>query len=168
MADVKSLNDLFHLELRRIYDAEQRLVKALPAMVKAASSTELRQALQAHFEETEAHVDRVEQVFGFIGEKPKTDTCEAIKGLVKDAEDMMAVDVEGDLKDAGLIAAAQEVEHFEIAAYGTLRTWAVTMNNTEAMHVLEWTLEEEKNADKLLTQVASRLNLRAAQTPANG
>lgn len=162
MADARNLNDLFILKLRRTYDAEQRLTKALPELVNAASSSELKRALQTHLEETETHVDRLDQVFGLFDEKPNADTCEAMKGIIKDGQDILKLDADPAVKDAGLIAAAQDAEHHEIASYGTLRTWAATLNKHEAMHVLEWTLEEEENADKRLTQIASRLNLRAA------
>jgi ferritin-like metal-binding protein YciE len=162
MADVKSLRDLFVQNLRRIYDAEKRLVKALPKMRDAATSDELKHAFQTHFEETEAHCDRLDQIFEWFDEKPKPQTCEAVKGIVKDGEYVLDLDAEAAVKDAALIAAAQEAEHFEIASYGTLRTWATVLGNTEAMQVLEVTLEEEKNADALLTNIAGTLNLRAA------
>lgn len=166
MAELKNLHDLFVHELRRMYDAEQQLTKALPKLTEAASSTDLKHAFTAHFEETEAHVDRLDQVFGLFDEKPKAETCEGMKGLIKDGEDVLELDADPAVKDAGLIAAAQEAEHFEIAAYGTLRTWAVNLNRKEAMHILELTLEEEKNADKKLTEIASTLNLRAAEAHA--
>jgi ferritin-like metal-binding protein YciE len=162
MADAKTLNDLFIRELRRAYDAEQRLTKALPKLRDAASSSELKHAFQAHFEETEVHVDRLDQVFELLGEKAKAETCEGIKGIIKDGQHAIDLDAEPVVKDAGLIAAAQEAEHFEIAAYGTLRTWAVVLDKKDAMQVLEVTLEEEKNADTLLTGIANTLNPLAA------
>jgi ferritin-like metal-binding protein YciE len=162
MADVKTLNDLFVHWLRRVYDAEQRLTKALPKLEEAADASDLKHAFRAHCEETETHVERLEQIFGLFGEQAKATTCESVKGIIKDADDMIDLDAEPAVRDAGLIAAAQEAEHFEIGAYGTLRTWAAALGKQEAMHILEWTLEEEKNADKLLTQIASQLNVRAA------
>jgi ferritin-like metal-binding protein YciE len=165
MADIENLTDLFIQKLRRIYDAEQRLVKALPDLRDAASSPDLRAAFQAHFEETEAHVDRLVQVFGFFNQKPDADTYHSIKGAIKDGDDALTLDTEPAVKDAALIAAAQDAEHIEIAAYGTLRTWAATLKQLEAVHVLEWTLEEEKNADKRLTDIAHGLNVRAAAAP---
>src|ERR1700704_2032147 len=130
MADIENLSDLFNGKLRRIYDAEQRLVKALPKLRDAASSADLRAAFQAHFEETEAHVDRLEQVFGFFNEKPAPPPCHSIKGAIKDGDDAIALDAdEPAVKDAALIAAAQHAEHIEIAMYGTLRTWAATLKH---------------------------------------
>ena len=161
MAHAKSLNDLFLMNLRRVYDAEKRLVKALPKLRDAATSEELKHAFQAHFEETEAHVDRLDQVFGWFDEEPKASTCDSIKGILEDGKDAIDLDAEGTVKDAALIAAAQDAEHFEIASYGTLRTWATALGNNEAMQALEVTLEEEKNADALLTNIAATLNLRA-------
>lgn len=163
MADVKSLNDLFIVNLRRAYDVENRLVKALPTMRDAATSEELKHALQTHLEETKAHVDRLDQVFDWCRQKPEARTCESIKGILEDNKDVVKLDAEAAVKDAALIAAAQEAEHLEIALYGTLRTWAGVLVMREAMEALELTLEEEKAADGLLTGVAGTLNLRAAQ-----
>jgi ferritin-like metal-binding protein YciE len=165
MADVKSLTDLFVYELRRVYDAEQRLSKALSRLAGAVSSSELKQAAQSHFEETEAHVDRVEQIFELLDQKPKADTSDAIKGAIKEIEDMLDLDADSAIRDAGLIAAVQEAEHLEIAIYGTLRTWAVVLNHKEIMQILELTLEEEKSADARLTQIANSLNTLAASAP---
>jgi ferritin-like metal-binding protein YciE len=169
MPEITNLRELFIFNVRRAYDAEQRIVKALPVMRDAASSAELRHAFQAHLEETELHVDRLLQVFEWFDEKAKTETCHAVKGLIKDSDYaalLTLIDDETpikDVKDAALIAAAQQVEHVEIALYGTLRTWAITLDKRDAMEVIEVTLEEEKNADALLTGIAGTLNLRAAQ-----
>jgi ferritin-like metal-binding protein YciE len=162
MADVNTLNDLFIENLRRAYDAEQRLVKALPKLHDAATSEELRHALQTHAEQTQIHVDRLDQIFGWFGDKPKAQTCKSIKGSLDDSKHVMELDTDADVKDAAIIAAAQEAEHFEMALYGTLRTWAVVLGNNQAMEALEVTLEEEKAADALLTSVAATLNLHAA------
>jgi ferritin-like metal-binding protein YciE len=162
MANVKSLKDLFIENLRRAYDTEKRLVKALPDMRDVATSEELRHALQTHFEETEVQVDRLDQIFEWFGEKPKAHTCQSIKGILEDGKSAMDLDAQTDVQDAALIAAAQEAEHFEIALYGTLRTWAVLLGRNEAMQALEVTLEEEKAADALLTNIAATLNVRAA------
>ena len=162
MADMKSLKDLFIQNLRRAYDAEQRLVKVLPKMRDAATSEELRHAFQAHADETQGHISRLEQVFGWCDEKAKTETCESMKGILEDGKTMMDLDADPAVKDAALIAAAQESEHFEIACYGTLRTWAGVLDMQQAVQALEATLEEEKNADALLTNIAATLNLRAA------
>lgn len=162
MASAKSLHDLFIENLRRAYDTEKRLVKALPKLRDAATLADLRHALQTHFEETVVQVDRLDQVFGWFGEKPKTQDCESIKGILDDSKHAMDLDADPDVRDAALIAAAQEAEHFEIALYGTLRTWAVVLEKTDAMEALEVTLEEEKAADALLTSIAATLNVRAA------
>jgi ferritin-like metal-binding protein YciE len=164
MAD-KTLKDLFILRLRQMYDAEQRLTKALPKLKKEATSEDLKHAFQAHFEETEAHVDRVVRLFELFGQQAKADTCESIKGIIEDTEDLLGVDIDLAVRDAGIIAAAQEAEHFEIASYGTLRSWAIALENTAAMEICEVTLEDEKNADAKLTQIASTLNLQAAHQP---
>jgi ferritin-like metal-binding protein YciE len=164
MARFKNLTDLLIHQMRLVYDAEQRLTKALPKLEDAASATELKQAVHTHFEETEAHVDRLEQAFAMFDETPKPETCESMKGLIKDGKDATELDADDAVRDAAIIAAAQEAEHFEIAAYGTLRTWAVTLGRTEAVHLFEWTLEEEKATDHRLTQIAERLN-RAAAMP---
>ena len=161
MSDVNNLNDLFVHTLRRVYDAEQRLIKALPKLEKASSSPELKQAFQKHLKETETHVERLDRLFGLFDQKPNADTSESIKGLIKYGEDVAGLDAEEPVKDAGLIAAAQEAEHFEIAAYGTLRTWAQVLGKSEALQLLDWTLEEEKKADQTLTSIAGRLNFQA-------
>lgn len=168
MSRMKNLSDLFMEELRRVYDAEQRLVKALPKMAETAASPELRQAMTSHFEETEAHVDRIEQVFELMNEKPDAEKSEAIKGVIKEAEDMMSIEADDtSVRDAAMIAAAQEAEHLEIAAYGTLRTWAAALGKTDVMQILELTLEEEKSADRKLTDIAQVLNTRAAHAHAS-
>jgi ferritin-like metal-binding protein YciE len=161
MADVKSLKDLFLENLRRAYDTEQHLVEALPKLRDAATSDDLRHALQTHFEETEVQLDRLDQIFGWFDEKPKARTCESIKGILDDSQHVMDLDAEADVRDAALIAAAQEAEHFEIALYGTLRAWAAVLGKNDAMQALEVTLEEEKAADALLTSIAATLNARA-------
>jgi ferritin-like metal-binding protein YciE len=162
MADAKSLRDLFIENLCRAYDAEKRLVDALPGLRDAAHSEDLKHALQTHFEETEVHVSRLDQIFEWLGEKARTQTCKSIKGILDDGTRVRKLEAEPDVKDAALIAAAQEAEHFEIALYRTLRTWAVVLARTDAMQALEVTLEEEKAADALLTNIAATLNLRAA------
>ena len=162
MADAKSLNDLFLDNLRRAYDAEQRLVAALPELRDAATSGELKHAFQTHFEETEVHVNRLEQIFEWWAEDPEQEKCKSIEGTINEAKHVRKLNAEPDVKDAALIAAAQETEHVEIAIYGTLRTWAAILGKTEAMEALEVTLEEEKAADQLLTNIAATLNLKAA------
>src|SRR5437763_15922520 len=162
MAKMSTLQHLFLHELADLYDAEQRLTKALPEMEQNAISTELKQALQSHLSETETHVTRLEQIFGIFGNEAKGETCEGIKGLIEEAKDLLDEDAEDPVHDAGLIASAQKVEHYEIAGYGTLRTWADLLGRKEAAQLLEFTLDEEKQADQKLTEIARRLNLRAA------
>jgi len=162
MAEPKSLNDLFVQKLRFMYDAEQRLVKALPKLSKAASAPELKHAFDAHLKETETHVDRVEQLFGLFGATAKTDGNDSIKGIISAGDDVIGLDADPPVKDAALVAAAQGAEHYEIAEYGTLRAWARILGKTEAIQLLDWSLEDEKKADHTLTEVATRLNFQAA------
>jgi ferritin-like metal-binding protein YciE len=164
MARVKTLTELLIHQLRLMYDAEHRLEKGLPELADAAATPELVQAFRTHLEETEAHVDRIDQAFELFGQTPKEETCDSMKGIIKDGKDAIALDADPAIKDAALIAAAQEAEHFEIAAYGTLRTWAVALGKTEAVHLFEWTLEEEKETDRRLTQIAESINRAAAAT----
>ena len=138
----RNLNDLFIDQLRDIYDAEKQLVKALPKMAKAAHSTELRDGFTHHLEQTERQVERLEKVFEAAGHKAKAKTCEAMKGLVEEGKEMIDLNAEDDVRDAGLIAAAQKVEHYEIASYGCLCTWAEQLGFSEGQRLLHETLEE--------------------------
>jgi ferritin-like metal-binding protein YciE len=157
------LGKLFEDELKDIYWAEKALLKAIPKMIKNASSEELTEALENHLAETEEHVKRAEEVFAAIGKEPRGKKCEAMEGLIKEAEEIMDEAEEGVMMDAAIISAAQKIEHYEIASYGTLRTFAQTLGLDEAAGILESTLEEEKNADMTLTEVAvSTINLEAA------
>jgi ferritin-like metal-binding protein YciE len=157
------LQKLFEEELKDIYWAEKALLKALPKMIKNATSQDLVQALENHLSETEEQVTRVEQVFEVIGKDAKTKKCEAMDGLIKEAEEIMKESEEGVMLDAGIISAAQKIEHYEIASYGTLRTFAQTLGLEDAVSLLEQTLEEEKAADEKLTEVAqSAINAEAA------
>ena len=162
MAALTNLDDLFIRTLRRVYDAERRLSKALPRMAEAANAPELKLAFSAHLKETQTHIDRIEQVFGIFKRAANAETDDALKGLVKASEAVIDLRAAHPVKDAALIAAAQEAEHYEIAAYGTLRTWAQVLNKPEAVNLLEWTLEEEKKADQKLTGLAGSLNFQAA------
>ncbi len=160
-----NLHDLFVEQLRDMYDAEQRLVKALPKMAKAASCAELRAGFEQHLEQTKNHVTRLEQVFAQMGEKAKTETCPAMKGLIEEGDDIAGAGGCDEARDAGLIAAAQKVEHYEIASYGTLCTWAQQLGQHSAFDLLHQTLEEEKATDEKLTQMAeSKINLQAAHS----
>lgn len=150
-----ALNELFIDELKDIFWAEQHLTKALPKMAKAATTDELRNAIQKHLSETENHVTRLEQVFGSIGEKAVAKKCEAMAGLIKEGDEIVADTEKGSItRDAGIISAAQKVEHYEIASYGTLKTLASVLGYNEAAELLEATLQEEKGADGKLTQIA--------------
>lgn len=157
------LQKLFEEELKDIYWAEKALVKAIPKMIKKATSEDLIQALESHLAETEEHVTRVEEVFAEIGMDPKTKKCESMEGLISEAEEVMKDADDGVMLDAGIIASAQKVEHYEIASYGTLRTFAQTLGLKNAVQLLEQNLMEEKAADEKLTEVAeSSINMQAA------
>lgn len=161
---LESLDDLLVDQLRDLYDAESRLTKALPKMADAATSAELKNAFNGHLRETETHVRRLEEVFGILGESPKGTTCEAMKGLVKEGESMMATQADANVKDAGLIAAAQRVEHYEMAGYGTARTFAQHLGYLEAARLLQLTLDEEGAANKNLTRIAeTSVNWKASE-----
>lgn len=161
------LGKLFEDELRDIYWAEKALVKALPKMAKNATSEELVQAIEKHLEETETHVSRCEEIFSILGKEPRGKKCEAMEGLIKEAQTIMEEAEEGVMRDAAIISAAQKVEHYEIASYGTLRTFAQTLGLDDAVEILESTLEEEKQTDVSLTELAtSTINQDAAEEPA--
>lgn len=150
-----ALNDLFIDELKDIYWAEKHLTSALPKMAKAATSEQLRTAIENHLAETENHVTRLEQAFESIGEKAVAKKCEAMAGLIKEGEEIVTETEKGSLtRDAGIISAGQKIEHYEIATYGTLKTLAGILGYEEAAELLDATLGEEKNADSTLTQVA--------------
>jgi ferritin-like metal-binding protein YciE len=153
MANISTLNELFVEELRDLYDAEKQLTRALPKMAKAAASDKLRAAFQEHLQQTEGHVERLEQIFEALGEKATGKKCAAMAGLVKEGEEI-ASDTEEQVRDAGLIAAAQKVEHYEIAGYGTARTHAELLGQDDAVQLLEETLNEEKETDAKLTELA--------------
>ncbi|MES2593429.1 MAG: ferritin-like domain-containing protein [Bacteroidota bacterium] len=158
------LMKLFEDSLKDIYWAEKALTKALPKMVKNATSEELIQAIEDHLEETEMQVQKVEQVFEVIGKKAQAKKCEAMAGLIKEAEEIMKECDKGGMRDAGIIAAAQKVEHYEIASYGTLRTFAELLGLNEAVTLLQEILDEEKGADEKLTQIAeSTINIHALE-----
>ena len=159
-----SMEKLYVDQLRDIYDAENQLVRALPKMAKAARSGELRTAFEDHLEKTRGHVRRLDEIFRGLGHPPKGKSCKAMIGLVEEGEEMIRGDMDPSVKDAGLIAAAQKVEHYEIAAYGTLRTFAEFRGDSQAAQALQETLDEEYEADKTLTQVAeSQINVQAAE-----
>jgi ferritin-like metal-binding protein YciE len=150
----KTLNDLFLTTLKDVYYAEKAIVRALPKMAKAAESRDLKEAFLKHRDETAGHVQRLEQVFETIGKKASGKTCEAIKGIIEEGQEIMEDFEDSKALDAGLIAAGQAVEHYEIARYGTLRTWAQQLGMRDAARLLDQTLAEEKKTDQLLTQLA--------------
>lgn len=154
MAEMGTLHDAFLDELRDAYDAEKQVTKALPKMAKAASSPELRKAFELHLEETRGQIARLEEVFGTLGEKVRGKHCDGMEGIIEEGKSAMEEDFDDSTMDAALIASAQRVEHYEMAAYGTLVAWARAMGHTEAADLLEETLEEEKAADSKLTQLA--------------
>jgi len=159
---MESLQDLFVDQLRDLYNAENQLVKALPKMAKSSDSEELKNAFMGHLEETKGHVERLEQIFEKLGAKPGGKICKAMKGLVEEGSEMMEEDAEPPVMDAGLIAAAQRIEHYEMAGYGCVRNYAKLLGETEAAKLLQQTLDEEMAADKKLTRLADQsINARA-------
>ncbi|HEV8605139.1 MAG TPA: ferritin-like domain-containing protein [Tepidisphaeraceae bacterium] len=162
--ELNSLQDLFIEDLKDLYNAETQLVKALPKMAKAANDPDLKEAFETHFAETEGHVARLEQIFQSLDESPKGKKCKAMEGLVEEGKELMEEDATPGVMDAGLIGAAQKVEHYEIAGYGTVRTYAEVLGNDQAARLLQQTLDEEGMANKKLNKLAMQcINLEAAQ-----
>ena len=149
-----SLRTLWIEELRDLYSAETQLVKALPKMAKKATNPELKEAFESHLEETRNHVERLEEIFSRLGKKPTGKTCKAMKGLIEEGSEMMQEDGPESVLDAGIISAAQKVEHYEISGYGTARTFASILGEDEAEDLLQETLDEEGAADEKLTEIA--------------
>ena len=158
-----SLNELYVDELKDLFSAENQLVKALPKMAKAASSEELRQGFEDHLEQTKGHVARLEQIFESIGESAKGKKCLGMEGLVKEGAEIMDEDFDSDVMDAALTSAAQRVEHYEIAAYGTVRDYAELLNQQEHASLLQETLDEEKETDRRLTELSKKINAQATE-----
>ena len=154
---IKSLQELLLEELKDLYDAEHRILKALPKMAQAATNQQLKQGFEFHRTQTEQHVARLEKAFEQLDASAKKKTCEAIKGIIEEGEDLMGTKMEPEVADAALIGAAQKVEHYEIASYGTVRSWAQQLGQTEVASLLEQTLEEEKQTDQKLTQLAESM-----------
>lgn len=162
---LNSMDDLLVDQLEDLYDAEQRIVDALPKMVEAASCNELKAAFQEHLAQTKLHVSRLEQAFSLLNRDPNRKTCEAAKGLIKEGEQVIDCDGEDAVKDAALIAAGQRVEHYEIAGYGSARSFARCCGHEEVAQLLQQTLDEEGHADSKLTSIAENsINARAAQS----
>ena len=161
---MESLDELLAEELKDIYSAEKQLLRALPKMAKKASAPELKTALQEHVEMTQRQVERLEDVFAALGKPAKAKTCKAMQGLIEEATEIMEEDASDSVLDAGIIAAAQKVEHYEIASYGTVRTWARLCGEDEAANLLQETLDEESQTDERLTELAeSIVNPRAEE-----
>jgi ferritin-like metal-binding protein YciE len=160
----KKLDELFHDTLKDIYFAEKKILSALPKMAKAARDGELQAAFEKHHGETETHVSRLEQVFSAINAKPQGKTCDAIMGIIEEGQEIMKEYKGSPALDAGLVAAAQAVEHYEISRYGTLRTWAEELGLSDAVELLEATLNEEEATDEALTQIAETVVNQEAQT----
>ena len=151
---LNTLQKLYTDELRDLYNAETQLLKALPKMAKAASSEELKEAFEQHLEQTKGHVKRLEQVFEELDEKPKGKTCRAMKGLIEEGSEMLEEDGETSVRDAGIIVAAQKVEHYEIAGYGSVRTFAHLLGQNKAAELLQATLDEESETNEVLNRLA--------------
>lgn len=154
---VDTIEKLFEEELKDLYSAETQITKALPKMAKAAKSKELRSAFEHHLKETEGQIERLDQVFEILGKKPRQKTCEGMKGVLTEGEEMLTGTQEGDVRDVAMISAAQRVEHYEMAAYGTVRTYAERLGQSQIVKLLEQTLEEEKAADKKLTSISEHV-----------
>jgi ferritin-like metal-binding protein YciE len=152
-----TLEKLYINELRDLYNAENQLLKALPKIAKAASSEELKEAFEKHLEQTETHVERLEQVFEELGQNPKGKTCHGMKGLIEEGSEMLQKDGEESVLDAGIIVAAQKVEHYEIAGYGSVRTFAQLLGRNEAVELLQTTLNEESETNELLNKLAESI-----------
>lgn len=160
----ETLHDLYVDELKDLYSAENQIIKALPQMIQAASSPELHQALEHHLQVTRGQVDRLDQIFRNLGEQPHGKKCVGMEGLIKEGEELINHKVDPDVMDAGIIGAAQKVEHYEITAYGTARAHARELGYHDAAGLLQQTLDEEGDADKLLTRIAeTRVNKEASE-----
>lgn len=159
---LQSLNDLLIKELQDLYDAENQIIKALPKMAEKASSPELRSGINQHLEQTRGQVRRLDQIFDQLRDIDRKDgKCKGIEGIIKEGEDLLKKDAEPEVRDAGIIASAQKVEHYEIASYGTVRTYANLLGRQDWARLLEETANEEKETDSKLNQLASRINVEA-------
>lgn len=161
MPKVDSMEKMFLTELKDLYSVEKQITRALPKMAKAATSEDLRQAFQTHLEETRGQIGRLERIFEILGQKASAKTCEGMKGILEEGAETMEETEEGELRDAAMIAAAQRVEHYEIAAYGTMRALAQMMGQQEIAQLLQETLDEEGQTDKKLSAIAKSVNKQA-------
>jgi len=159
---LESLQELFVEELQDLYSAENQIIEALPDMIEEASSAELKNALSEHLEQTRGQVKRLDQIFDQLKGVDREDkSCKGMEGIIEDNQELLETDAEPEVLDAGMIAGAQRVEHYEIAGYGTVRTYAQLLGRKEWAQLLEQTLQEEKQADQLLNQLAGRINIEA-------
>jgi ferritin-like metal-binding protein YciE len=159
--EMDALRDLYVEELKDLYSAEKQLVRALPKMAKNAANPDLKEAFENHLAETEGHVARLEQIFESLESSPRGKKCVGMEGLIEEANELLEEDAQEDVVDAGLISKAQHVEHYEIAGYGTVRTWAEVLGEDRHVELLQQTLDEEKNADALLSQLSQGVNIEA-------
>lgn len=160
---LESLHILYIKELRDLYHAEKQILKALPKVIESTGSSELRTALSHHLEETKGHVTRLEQVFQMHNEEAKTETCKGMEGILDEGKEVLSHDENPGVRDAGIVAGCQKVEHYEIASYGSVHAWAEQMGHTQAASLLQQTLDEEKKADQKLTEISKRLNVEAVR-----
>jgi ferritin-like metal-binding protein YciE len=161
--ELKDLRDLFIEELRDLYSAENQIIKALPKMTKAASSAELKSGFEEHLEQTKEHLTRLEQIFEDLDQSPKGKKCNGMEGLLEEGKELMEEDASPEVMDAGLISAAQHVEHYEIAGYGCVRTYAELLGDKKAAGLLQKTLDEEKQTDQKLTELSLTINVEAEE-----
>ena len=161
---VDTMEKLFIEELKDLYSAENQITKALPKMVKAATSNDLKKAFENHLKETEEQIERLVKICEMMGASPKGKTCNGMKGVLEEGSEVLKEIEAGGVRDAALISAAQRVEHYEMAGYGTVRTYAELLGQTEASKLLEETLKEEKAADEKLTMISQKVNVKAQQT----
>lgn len=158
---LETLNELYIDELKDLYSVENQILKALPEMVKAAHAPDLKAGFEAHLRQTQEHVSRLEQIFTKMGESPRGKHCKGMEGILAEGKDLLKADADPDVLDAGLITAAQHVEHYEIAGYGTVRTYAQLLGQNDAAKLLQQTLNEEEQTDQKLTQLSTRINVEA-------
>ena len=163
---MESLQELFEEQLKDLYSAEKQITKALPKMAKAAASQDLKSAFENHLEETQGHVDRLDKIFETLGKSPRGKTCHGMQGLLEEGSEMISESEKGPVRDAGLISAAQRVEHYEMAGYGSVREFASILGQNEIASLLEETLEEEKAADEKLSGIAKKVNPQALKSKA--
>ena len=159
--EMESLRDLFVDELKDLYSAENQILKALPKMIKKAASKELKSGFEQHLKETQGHVERLEKIFQELDESPRGKKCKGMEGIIADGKEWMEEDAEPEVMDAGLIGAAQHVEHYEMAGYGCVRTYAELLGHSNFADLLQQTLDEEKATDEKLTQLARKINVQA-------